>query len=895
MMLTDFRFRLRALFGRERMDAELDEELRFHLERETQKYRSAGLCDEEARRRARIAFGGPEQVREDVREARGTSLLEQSWQDIRYAARVLRKNPGFTAVAALTLALGIGATTAAFSLVDAVLLKPLPYPNARRVVMLWGRAPAGSFYGSFDMPFSAPEFQTLAQVQTVFRNVGVFRKKTFNLTGTGAPELQEGIEVSGGFFAALGGQAALGRTIGVQDDEAGHEHVAVLSDWLWRTRYHADHGILGRSIDVNGAPATVIGVMPPSFAFPDGAGMPVGLDVPRRTALWVPLVLPPGALGSNDMGFIGELKPGVSQAQLHDDLARYDRRWIERFPQAKGYWTRSVPLTQQAVSDTRRPLLLWMGAVLVVLLIACSNVAGLTLNRSVGRRREFTLRGALGARRGRLVRQMVLENLLLALLGGGLGLTVAEISVAAVRRFGPATLPHLQEAGVNFAVAAFALAVTLGTGLLFGLAPAIGATRTNLVEALKDGGQRNIGSVTAPRIRNGLLVLQVALALVLVVAAGLLLRTFYGMLHTRAGFDATRVVTFELPLPASPQYADTDRKAQVYSAILDKVQAIPGVQAAGFASEVPMGGQTDSTIIRIPGRPPTLQSEAPGANYQFASPGFFRAMGTPLEEGRDFTAADGLAAQHVTIVNRTMAEKYWPGQDPIGRQVGVGMVRIPLRTIVGVVADTKQASLREPPAPEMYVPCTQNEIKTWPSMQTMQYALRLRGNTGGIAAQIRRAVDEVDPDLPVAHFAELQTLVDASMTADRFALLLLSGFGLLALVLASVGMYGVIAYTVLQRTPEIGVRMALGAGRAQILAMVLRQGGTLALAGIAIGLAAAWMTTRLMAGFLYGVGAADPATFAAVAVLLMAVALAACWLPARRAMQVDPTVALRCE
>ncbi|MGA8528977.1 MAG: FtsX-like permease family protein, partial [Acidobacteriaceae bacterium] len=522
-----------------------------------------------------------------------------------------------------------------------------------------------------------------------------------------------------------------------------------------------------------------------------------------------------------------------------------------------------------------------------------ANVAGLTLNRAVGRRREFTLRGALGARRGRLVRQMLIENLLLALVGGALGLSAAEAGVLAVQRLGPATLPHLHEAGLHWGVALFGLGLTLASALLFGLGPAIGATRMNLVEALKEGGQRTVGELTAPRIRNGLLVVQVALAMVLVAAAGLLLRTFYTMLHTQAGFDATHVVTFELPLPASAQYADTNRMAQIYGEVLQRLQAIPGVQAAGFASVVPMGGETDSTIIRIPGRSTTNPKDAPGANYQFVSPGFFQAIGTPLEEGRDIAASDTLASRPVTVINRTMAEKYWPGQDPVGKQVGVGLVRIPLRTIVGVVADTKQTSLREPPAPQMVVPYTQNEIKTWPSMQTMQYALRLHGSAAGLAAAVRQAVDGVDPQLPVSGLTELQTLVDASMSADRFALLLLSAFGLLALVLASVGMYGVISYTVLQRTAEIGVRMALGAGRGQILSMVLRQGGTLALTGIAIGLAGAWMTTRLMAGFLYGVRAGDPATLGAVAVLLLGVALAACWLPARRATRVDPMMALR--
>jgi len=894
-LLTDLKYRLGAIFRRRRMDADLEEELRFHVEREAAEYRRAGMSDEQALRSARISFGGHAQVSEDVRQSRGTSWLEQSLHDARYALRVLAKNPAFTSIAALTLALGIGASTAVFTLVDTVLLRPLPYPNADHAVLLWGRAPAGSYYGNVDMPFSAQQYNLLAQTRTVFRNFGVFRKKAFNLTGAGAPELQEGIEVSAGFFPALGAPTLLGRTITALDDQPGHEHVAVLSEWLWRSRYHGDRAIVGATIHVNGYATTVIGVMPASFAFPDGAGMPAGLDVPRRTALWVPIALSPGARGSNDMGLVAELKPGITPFQLNADLSRFDRRWIELYPQAKGYSTRYEPMTEQAVTETRRPLLLWMGAVLVVLLIACSNVAGLTLNRSMGRRREFTLRGALGARRGRLVRQIVMENLLLAFLGGALGLAVAQTGLWLVQRFGPATLPHLRDAGLNFAVAAFALTLTLATGLLFGLAPALGATRLNLVDSLKDGGQRNIGGSHAPRIRNGLLILQMALSLVLVVAAGLLLRTFYVMVHANMGFDATRVATFELPLPTSARYSDPNPMAQTYGALLERLRAIPGVQAAGFASVVPMGGETDSTVLRIPGRPITEQAGAPGANYQFVSPGFFRATGTPLIEGRDIAAGDSLASQHVTIINRTMAQMYWPGQDPLGRQVGVGMVRIPLRTVIGVVADTKQTSLREPPSPEMYVPYTQNEIKIWPSMQTMQYALRLRGDTPDLEKQVRQAVDAVDPDLPVAHFAELRTMVDASMTADRFALLLLSAFGLLALVLASVGMYGVISYTVLQRTAEIGLRMALGADRSQILSMVLRQGGKLALIGIATGLVAAWFTTRLMAGFLYGVKPADPATFAAVSLLLIAVALAACWIPAHRAMRVDPIIALRCE
>ncbi|MGA8529180.1 MAG: ABC transporter permease, partial [Acidobacteriaceae bacterium] len=364
-MLSDGRYRLRALFRREAVESELNDELRFHFDNEVAKLQQRGLTPDEARRQARLVFGGHAQITEDCREARGTSLLESVFADVRHAARGLRKNPAFTAVAAFTLALGIGAGTAAFSLVDAVLLQPLPYPHARRAVMVWLESPPGSYYGNLDMPWAAQDFQMYAGMQKSFTALGAFRKKTFNLTGAGEPQLEEGVEVSGGFFPALGAPPLLGRTITAQDDQPGHDNVAVLSAWLWQTRYAGDRAIVGRTIDANGSPVTVIGVMPSSFAFPDGAGTPAGLDLPHRTAMWTPLALPLGARGSNDMGLVGELKPAVTPAQLNDDLAAFNRRFAEVYPQAKGFWTRAVPLPEQAVTETRRPLLLWMGAVLV--------------------------------------------------------------------------------------------------------------------------------------------------------------------------------------------------------------------------------------------------------------------------------------------------------------------------------------------------------------------------------------------------------------------------------------------------------------------------------------------------------------------------------------------------
>ena len=891
-MFHDLRIRLRSLFRKASVELELREELSFHFDREVEKLERSGMAHHEAMRRARLTFGGEEQIKELCREARGTQLLETTIQDIRYGLRAMRKAPGFYAIAVLTLALGIGASTAVFSIVDSILLKPLPYPNAERVMMLWRKGPIA---GIGDFPWSPLEYSIFAGTETAFQNVGAFKKESFNLTGVDSPQLLEGVRTTAGFFPVMGVSPALGRVFTAEEDRPGYEHEVVLSNRLWQTRFGADARILGRTIHLNGTAYTVIGVMPANFRFPNQEGIPSILDLPRETQLWVPMALrasPPG--GPSELGVVAEIKPGVSAAGIDDQLKLFETRFESRVPQERGWSSSAVPLTRQTVSETRGPLLLLLGAVSVVLLIACANVAGLLLNRALGRRRELTLRGALGAGRGRLIRQLLTESLLLSLSGGALGILLGVACLLAVRHLGPDGIPHLRETGLNFRVIGYALGITVVSGGLFGLAPALGATRTNMVEALKEGGQRSIGSASAPRLRNTLLVLQVAMAMVLVVSAGLLVRTFESMLHAGAGFDAARVITFELPLPA-PKYADTERMAQVYRQVLLRLESIPVARSAGFASVVPMGGATDGSVIRIPEHPTSNPSERPFANYSFISPGYFTAIGAPLLRGRDFSDTDTLDAPHVTIVNSALARKYFPGEDPIGKQLGVGSTRIPVRTIVGVIGDIKHASLRESPDPEMFVPFTQNEIKVWPSMQTMQFAVRTRIDDIGVEDSIRNAVHEVDPDLPIAKVATLTTLVDSSMTADRFAMILVSSFGALALILASIGMYGVISYSVMQRTQEIGVRMALGASRNRIFLMVLRNGTYLAMAGTGLGLIGALGTARLIKRFLYGVQPADPATFAVVFVLLIVVVLLACYVPGRRAMKVDPIVALRYE
>jgi predicted permease len=895
-VLKALHLRVRALFCRNVMEAERNEELRSHFAPEVEKYTSAGMSLEEARRRARLVFGRQEHVKECCREACRIGFLETLFQDMRYGLRIFWKNSSFSIIAVLTLAFGIGATTAVFSLVNTILLKPLPYPNASRIVMLWRANLVDSIFGSESFPWQGLEFSQLKQTATAFQNLGAFKKDDFNLTGSGTPEHLDGVRASAGFFPALGMAPLLGRNFTTEEDKPGGALVVVLSHRLWKSRFGGDLDVVGRVIDLNGFPYTVIGVMPAEFTFPNGEGMPVGVDLPKYPQLWVPLALPAAPRQTpSDLGVIGELKPNIGLAQVQQDLRVFDRRWLEMFPGWKGWFSQVVPLRKQTVADTQRPLLLLLGAVCVVLLIACSNVAGLTLNRSLSRRREFTVRGALGAQPGRLVRQLMTENMLLALSGGILGTQVGEASLFLVKRFGPDSIPHLHEAALDLRVFIFALGVTLITGLLFGSASAFGATRMNLVEALKEGGQRSGGGVSAPKIRNVLLISQVALTVVLVVVAGLLIRTFYHMVRTNPGFDGTHVVTFQLPLPSS-KYTDTSQMAQLYQRVQQRLQATAGVQSVGFASVVAMSGPTDSTDIRIPGIP----SQQPGSptlfvNYLFVSPNYFATIGTPLYQGRDIADGDTLTTMPVTIINSAMARRYWPGEDPVGKHVGVGWTKIPLRTIIGVVADIKQVSLREDPIPAMFVPYTQNEIKTYPNMQAMQYALRAKGDPATITAAVREAINAVDPDLPLANFVPLTKLVDASMTSDRFAMLVLSAFGVLAVILAAIGMYGVMSYSVMQRTAEIGIRIALGARRKQIVGMVLGQGSRLACAGIVIGLIAAFMATRLMARFLYGVQPTDPVTFATVSLLLMAVALLACYLPARKAMKVDPMIALRCE
>ncbi len=844
-----------------------------------------------------MATGGftPPRGTEKCREVRGVTFLESLIQDARFALRILRKSPGFTAVAVLTLSLGIGGSTAVFSLVDAVLLRPLPYPNAERIVFPWRLPPRRLDLGHDKIPWGRFDFLFLSQESKTFEYLGAFQSDSFNLTGSGDPVRLDGLRASAGFFPTLGVSPLLGRTFTQEEDYPGREHEVILSYALWQERFGADPGILGQTLQLSGAPYTVIGVMPQGFAFPHANEMPDIFDFTSQCLLWVPLALNRGPLNPHEpfaLAVVGRLRPHVTVAQAQAEMNLLGKRLEAQYLDRKDWFASDVTLlSHQVAGDMRQPLLLILGAVGVVLLIACFNVASLLLTRSLARKRELTLRAALGAGKLRLICQILTESIVLAGAGGLAGVVLAQGAIYFVKIFGPTRIPGLGEMSLDIRVFVFALGLSLITGILFGLAPALGATQGNLVESLKEGGHRSSSSAAAQRARQTLVVSQIALALVLVIAAGLLTRTFYRLLTVDPGFRPAHVLTFKLSL-AALKYPDSAHLISFYRDALRELQSLPGVQSAGINDIVPMGGGTYGTRIQIPGRTRADLSDNPVANYGVISPGYFAAVGTPILRGRPFLESDTADSMPVTIISSAMAKKFWPSEDPLGKQVGPLSPEYPLATIVGIAADVKHVSLREPPSPEMYMPYPQ---KVWISLLTMDVVLRTTQDPASVSAAARATVHSIDPDLPLADLEPLTNLVADSMTGARFSMLVLGAFGAVALALAMIGMYGVISYGVAQRTQEIGIRIALGAQSRDVLQMVLGQGIYLASLGIAIGLTAAFCVTRLMGSFLYGVEATDPLTFVSVAILLALVALAACYIPARRAMRVDPLVALRYE
>jgi putative ABC transport system permease protein len=812
--------------------------------------------------------------------------------DVKYCLRQQRKSRGFVLVALLMLTLCIGASTAVFSVVDTIMLKPLPYANADRIVMLWRLTPKQINVGYGEIPWGIANFQQILRDSKVFTSLGAFKSDHFNLTGFGEPAMLDGVRASVGFFPALGVQPIIGRTFTPQEDQPGHEGAVILSYDLWQDRFHGDAGVLGWAVNLNGKPHVVVGVMPAGFAFPRGEEMPESFGFPRRPQLWIPSALPevPAPAAPDELAVAGRLKDVVTPAQAQVEMNTLAARMEQDSPGNTGWFnSRVTRLQSQVAGNTRTPLLLTLGAVGVVLLIACSNIANLLLARSLGRRPEFALRAALGAGRGRLIRQLLTESLMLAIAGGIAGILLAQFSLSLLKVLAPANLPRIQEVDLDWRVFGFALGITFASGIVFGMAPAISATRNDLASSLQQAGRTGSHTI-GPKIRNTFLVLEVALALVLAVASALLVQTFFRLLTVDPGFNAARALTFELSLPVS-KYNDDNRIVALYQNVLRSLQTVPGVESAAIVGMPPLEGAVDGSLIRIPERP-VARGKDPFVSYSIASPGYFSTIGTPVLRGREFLETDTANSRQVALISRTMARTFWPTENPIGKRFGLADPSFPLMTVVGIVGDVKHLSLREEAGPEVYVPYTQ---RPFTPVSLMYAVVRSKSDPALLVGNVRAAIRSLDPDLPIGNVATLREIVDASLAGQRFSMLVLGAFAAISLLLAFFGVYGVISYLVGQRTREIGIRIALGARSHTVLGMLMGYGARLAGLGVALGLLMALGLTRLIKRFLFGVPPTDAFTFAIVASVLMAVALLACYLPARRAMRIDPIVALRHE
>jgi putative ABC transport system permease protein len=813
-----------------------------------------------------------------------TTLL----QDMRYALRGLAKRPGFTLVAVLTLALGIGANTAIFSLVNAVLVRPLNYRDAGRLVMLWEDASAAGI--SRDNVANANYADWQAQ-NKVFEDVAAFEQRVYDLAGAGEPEKLLAFAVTQNFFAVLGAEPALGRGLLPEDDSPGANRVAVISHGLWQSRFGGEPAVVGRDILLNGEKYTVVGVMPAGFQFeyPD-------------VGLWVPAALTPEQLAERNyhtLEVIARMKPGVRLEQAGADMRAVMGRIAADHPnEAAGVSVEVVPLREQLAGESRQSLMMLLAAVALVLLIACANVAGVLLSRAAARRREIAVRAALGASRWRIVRQLLTESMLLGLAGGVAGALLALWAFGFLQQLVPVGLRGMAEPRLDFAVLSFTTLISLLAGVAFGLAPALQASKTDLNDALKQAGGRG-GVGAGRRLRGAFVVAQIALALVLLVGAGLLVQTLYRLREQYSALRPESLLTVRTQL-ADNRYREPARRAAFYDGVLERVRGLPGVVAAGYTTAVPLTRKGGSNGLSLEGRD-NGPSASWNANHRQVSPDYFRAMGLALREGRDFTVQDDENAVPVAAVNETMARSYWPGESALGRRFKVGAPDSPQPwlTIVGVVADVRQMGADEPVKAEMYVPYRQ-AVPYWKGppytfFTPRDLVIRTSVDPASVAPAVRSAVHEVDAYQPVAGVRTMDEVLGRETAERRVGVTLLAAFAALALLLASLGIYGVLAFFVVQHTPEIGVRMALGARPADVLRLVVFKGMRLALVGVALGLAGALALTRLMTSQLFGVSAADPLTYAGIAVLLAAVALIACLVPARRATKVDPMVALRYE
>jgi len=884
-----------------RLDEErLQDEIEEHLAWQTAENIRAGMGATEARRQAALKFGAIEAVKEEFRAERRMLLLETLLQDIRYALRMMRKAPGFAIVIILTIALGVGATTAIFSVVDATLLHPLPYPHPEQLVRITDDLPG---VGAQDVGMSEPEWQDF-QHSGIFEFVSPAWYDDNNITGLSEPARVSLLIVAPDYFAILGVKPELGRTFPPADHSPGFTTEAVISDGLWKRMFGGDPKILGKNIRMDTDLYHIVGVMPAGFHNPAISSRDRNIEVWAATSFYgAPLPDQPARSGRNLPTAIARLKPGLTIATAQSRMDALVASLKERFPQdypAQMQWNvRLVPLKESLVGDVRQSLVLLLAAVGLVLLIGCGNVANLLLARASARGREMAIRQALGAERARLIRQLLTESLLLSMLGGVAGLGILLFTKNFLVRLVPENLPRLNEISISWGVLLFVLGASVISGVIFGLAPALRAGRVDLIHAFKQEGRASTGSREQGRTRRILVISEFALSLVLMVAAGLLLHSFWDLLNVRLGFNPQSVMAVKtrMPYPNDPKsdvYATPAQQAPFFCEVLRRCKTLPGVEEAAFGDlgALPLGhdrnNQTPPLPMVIEGRQ-TQSNEAPLVDESIVTPEYFHLMGMTLLRGRLFNDLDTNKTESVGLINEAMAHTYWPNEDPLRKHVKLSRRATAWTTIVGIVADARTESLENAKVPQIYSDLYQRGDK--------HLAIFLRGrlDASAIPDQVREQVQSLDPTLPVFGAQTLNETVSASLSQRRFSMEMITLFAITALCLAALGIYGVISYMVSERAHEIGIRLALGAEKKNILQLVLRQGLGLALAGAAVGLAGALIVSQLMTGLLYGVHPADPVVFLIVPLLLFVVAIAATYLPARRAMRVDPMVALRHE
>jgi len=803
--------------------------------------------------------------------------METLIQDLRYAIRMLLKKPSFTIIVVLALGIGIGANTAIFSVVNAILLRPLPYKNFDRISMIWMSNPK---LGVSEDWHSYPNYVDYKEQNQVFEDMAAFNTRSFNLTGAGDPVRVVGVWNTASLFSVLGVDAALGRTFTEDEQEPGKDMLVVLSNGLWRRNFGGDASVIGQQISLNGINRTVIGVMPASFSFPE-----------KTTEFWVPLtVTPQRRQARNSIAYkaVGRLKPGVTLAQAQADMAAIAKRLDDQYFQSD-YGVNLRLIHDQETHTVRSALLVLLGAVGFVLLIACANVANLLLARAAMREKEVAIRLALGARRWRIIRQLLTESVLLGVLGGAVGLLMAVWGLSALVALAPADIPRLDQTGIDARVLAFTLGISLVTGLIFGLVPALQASRPDVNDALKEGGRDSTGGGGA-RIRNLLVVSEIALSLVLLVGAGLLIRSFMRLQQFELGFNPEHLITMRVQLPGS-KYKERKQVADFFQQLFERIEAVPGVQSAGAISTIFLSDTPNSTNFAIEGRPQATGAQSIEVPLDAVSAKYFKVMGIPLISGREFDDRDALGTPPVAIINETFANRFFPGEDPIGKRYVYGgpAPDNPWITIVGVVGDMRRTGFDRPVRPETFLPESQNPDNA------LTVVARTSTDPASFAGMLRDQVWSIDRDQSVYDIKTMDQTLSEMLSQRRFNMLLLGIFASAALLLAALGIYGVISYSVSQRTHEIGIRMAMGAQSRDVLSLVVRHGLVLTGAGIAAGLITSFGLTRLMATLLYGVSATDPVTFIAIPVVLAGVALGACFVPARRASRVDPIEALRYE